>query len=90
LIQKNQKIKAVNLLAAGFSATRHNLNGPSETIKVIKEPTGSKLCQRVSENTLFPPIDSRPGEVGLIFWLKDLNFNKVSQCGSQEPPVWCI
>jgi hypothetical protein len=32
------------------------------------------LCQRVSENTLFPPIDSRPGKVGLIFWLNDLKW----------------
>jgi len=29
LIQKKQKIKAVNCLTAGFSSTRHHLNGPS-------------------------------------------------------------
>ncbi len=28
LIQKKQKIKAVNCLTAGFSSTRHHLNGP--------------------------------------------------------------
>jgi len=28
LIQKYQKIKAVNCLTAGFSSTRHHLNGP--------------------------------------------------------------
>jgi len=70
-MQKYQKIKAVNHLPAGFSATRHHLNGPSGLQAVIKARAGIKCCHSVAENTLqlrrgfveqvFPPIDSRPG-----------------------------
>jgi len=37
LIQKNQKIKAMNRLSAGFSSTRHHLNGPSSSSTIISK-----------------------------------------------------
>jgi hypothetical protein len=66
LKQKKQKFKAVNHLSAGFSATRHHLNGPSGSQAVINIPAGVKCCQSVAENTLSPPIDSRP-EIFIVF-----------------------
>jgi hypothetical protein len=52
LIQKNEKIKAMNRLSVGFSSTRHHLNGPSSSSTIIKETAGVKCCQSVAENTL--------------------------------------
>jgi len=75
LKQKNQKFKAVNRLSAGFSATRHNFNGPSGLLTVIQVLAGIKLCQSVSENTLFPLIDSRPNKIHFKWFLCNKNCN---------------
>ena len=67
-LQKKQKIKAVNCLTAGFSSTRHHLNGPFRLQVVInaygrssfERASDNKCCHSVAENTLFPSTNSRP------------------------------
>jgi hypothetical protein len=62
LIQKKQKIKAVNCLTAGFSSTQHHMNGPFRLQVVInaygrssfERASDNKCCHSVAENTLFP------------------------------------
>ena len=90
LIQKKQKIKAVNCLTAGFSSTRHHLNGPSDTLAVIKDSAGAKCCHSVTENTLFPSTNSRPvNDRKQLFLLIIICDHRTCESPKGPNRVWC-